>query len=151
MPWPAASGVGVVEVVARRPDDVQVVVGGGEEPRLRGEPEVRAERGFERRDEDHVERRAVAPVARALRIRAVGRVLVHRDRHRVDGARDEVRGQRGLGLGDGERADGHAGVADLVPVVGVLRPVVGLEAGLQALVDERRAQQACASARPAPW
>ena len=55
---------------------------------------------------------------------------------------DDLSRDRGLVVGDGERADGQPAVADLVPVVRVGVPAFGLcinvQPGLEALFNDRR-------------
>ncbi len=133
--------VGVVEAEPGRARDLGEVVPGPGKALDPLEGEARAEDGPQGVEQDHVEGRAVGPVAGALGIGAVGSVGgAHRDREVDDRAVDDPRREVGLGSPQGERARDHPRVADLVPVVVVGDPAVAPgERGFDAEPEDRLA------------
>ncbi len=114
--------VGEVEGAAVRPAHVYGKQPGlGKALRLR-EAEVGAQGRFQTGEQVYIIRNRVVPVARAFAPGAIGGKLAHRKLERLQRIGQNLAGDVGKFIGDGQSPDPDAAVADLVPVVVARHP-----------------------------
>lgn len=135
--------VGVVEGQLERPDELDAEVAGLREARHFLEAKVGTQGRLQGRQIVDVVLRGIPPVAGAFRPAAVRRERLHGQDDRLAAVVEDLPGQGRLLVGDGQGADGHAAVADLVPVMVGLRPalaaLVDLQARFQTFLHQRLA------------